>query len=65
MKSLFDTNDPFFVPLWRRIAIVAFCGGWALLEWSWGEEIWMMASLAITAWLTWAFFIAFKPREEK
>jgi hypothetical protein len=65
MKPIFDTNHPFFVPLWRRIAIVAFCLGWALLEFSFGEDIWMAGSLAISAWLIWAFFVVFKPRKDE
>jgi hypothetical protein len=65
MKNPFDTNHPFFTPLWRRLAIVAFCLAWAVLEYSYGERIWMTVSLAIAAWLGWAFFLAFQPREEE
>ena len=62
---MFDLQVPFFIPLWRRLAVVAFCIGWAVLEWSYGENLWMMVSLAIAAYLAWAFFVTFKPREQQ
>jgi hypothetical protein len=65
MKNAFDTNHPVFAPLWRRLSIVAFCLAWAALEWAFGDTIWMSISLAVAAWLGWAFFIAFEPREEE
>lgn len=64
MKNAFDTNHPFFVPLWRRVATVAFCAAWAVLEWLYGETVWMAVSLVLAVWLGWAFFVAFEPREK-
>ena len=64
MKYAFDTNHLFFVPLWRRVAVVSFCAAWAVLEGLYGETVWMAVSLALAVWLGWAFFFAFKPREK-
>lgn len=63
MKA-FDVQLAFFKPLWRRVALVALCGGWALLEWSWGNPGWAALFAVIGAYCAHQFFIAFDPPEE-
>jgi hypothetical protein len=53
-------ND-FFRPLWLRVAIVAACAGWAILEWGNGESGWAMMAAAVTAYGIWSFIINFEP----
>lgn len=65
MRKVFDTNHPYFRPLWRRVAIVGFCGAWTFVEWRYGEQIWMIMILTLTVWLAWAFFLAFEPRDSE
>lgn len=57
-------DHPFFDPLWRRIAVVAFCLGWALLEASRDEMLWavMFGSLGLIA--AWQFFVQRSPSDK-
>ena len=57
-KSVKD--EPFYRPLWRRIAIVAVTGIWALLEIIYaGEMLWMALSVGIFAYSAWTFIITY------
>ena len=49
----------FFRPLWRRIAVTAFCAVWAVIEIIGRDQTWILISLALTAYAGWTFFIAF------
>lgn len=48
----------FFEPLWRRVAIVAACPGWAGVEWFYGETVWAGVAAAATAYGAWTLLIA-------
>ena len=63
MKRIFDVQLPFFIPLWRRIALVIFTGAWALLEWSWGNQLWSVGFGALTVYLAHQFFLDFDPKD--
>jgi hypothetical protein len=63
MKKLFDLNDPFFRPLWLRIAIVAFSLGWGAFEFSAGAASWGLLFCGIGAYAFYGLFIAFDPRD--
>ena len=56
---MFDVQHPFFIPLWRRIAVVAACLGWALLELSWGNPGWSILFGAIGSYCAHQFVVAF------
>ncbi|MBW7921943.1 MAG: hypothetical protein H3C51_07565 [Rubellimicrobium sp.] len=60
MKIL-DVQTEFFVPLWRRIAVVAACLGWALVEFIWGEAFWGLLMGGIGAYCAREFFFVFAP----
>jgi len=60
-----DQQSPFLRPLWRRIALVAFCVAWALFELSNGETFWATLVGAFAAYGAWVFLIAYKPPVEK
>lgn len=40
--ALIDPAHPFFRPLWRRVAVVIACLGWALFEIMTGSPGWAM-----------------------
>jgi len=56
MKSR-DVN--FFQPLWRRIAVTAFCAIWAVIELVGRDQTWIFITLALTGYAVWSFFIRF------
>ncbi|TIT56050.1 MAG: DUF3329 domain-containing protein, partial [Mesorhizobium sp.] len=35
-----DYEHPFFRPLWRRIAVVAVCLAWSVIEFASGTPFW-------------------------
>ncbi|MBV7396021.1 hypothetical protein [Mameliella sediminis] len=57
-QSAFDVQHPFFLPLWRRVATVALCLGWAGLELSWGNPLWAILFAAIGTYCAHQFFVA-------
>lgn len=59
-----DNEHPFFRPLWRRIALVAGCAGWAVLEYVGGSPTWSMIALAFTGYGAWQFLYAYKRAED-
>jgi hypothetical protein len=63
LKKLFDFNDPFFKPLWLRVAIVALAGGWGIFEFASGQMFWGTLFVGVAAIAFWGLFITFEPRE--
>ena len=63
MSRLFDLNHPFFIPLWRRVVVVALCLGWAVFELVGGSPFWAILFGAIGFYAAYAFFLDFHPRE--
>ena len=63
MDRFFDFNHPFFRPLWLRIAIVAVCLLWAMVEAGTGEMMWAILFAAIGLYAAYGFFVTFNPRE--
>ena len=57
-RSFSDRGHPFYRPLWRRIAIVAFTGTWALVEWLYlGNGIFKFLILGLFAYAVWVFLL--------
>ncbi|NRA54063.1 MAG: hypothetical protein HRU23_07955 [Gammaproteobacteria bacterium] len=46
----------FFEPLWRRIAVTAFCLLWSVFEWLNDESFWGMISGGFAIYCYWSFF---------
>ena len=61
---MFDASHPFYRPLWRRVAIVAFTAVWALVEYRNDAPIWAALFAAISAWCAWFFFVVYKDSAE-
>ena len=59
-----DNEHPFFRALWRRIAIVAVCIGWAILEFASNAQTWGFITLAFSGYAIWQFLINYKPPAE-
>lgn len=53
-----DASHPFFRPLWVRVVVVAFCLGWALVEFASGAPFWGILFGALGLWAAYEFFIA-------
>lgn len=58
---MFDLNHPFFIPLWRRVAVVAVTLAWGLFEFASGSPFWGTLFLGIGGYAFWGLFIAFDP----
>ena len=56
MKKFLDTEHPMFRPLWVRVLIVVFAGGWAVVEFLRGAPVWGLIFAAFAAYGAWAFF---------
>ncbi|WP_299651294.1 DUF3329 domain-containing protein [uncultured Jannaschia sp.] len=61
---MFDLDNPFFRPLWLRIAIVVVTLGWALFELASGAVFWAILFGAVGLYAGYKFFIDFNPRDE-
>lgn len=65
MSRFFEVRSPFFIPVWRRVLVVALIVGWALLELWRGEPLWALLFGAAGAWCAWQFFVTFDDRPGK
>jgi hypothetical protein len=62
---LLDVQHPFFVPVWRRVAIVVLCLGWAIFEFVSGAPFWGVLFGAAGIYCGWQFFAVFDPKPER
>lgn len=59
-----DNEHPFFRPLWRRIAVIAVCASWAVLEFATNQPGWGLIALGFMAYAVWAFLLTYNPPTE-
>jgi hypothetical protein len=59
--QLIDPNHPFYRPLWIRIAIVAVCLGWAIIEASTREPFWAIIVGALGIYSAYKLLLTFSP----
>ncbi|SHI78067.1 hypothetical protein [Wenxinia saemankumensis] len=57
MKIL-DPEHPFYAPVWRRVAVVALCLGWSLVEILAGSTGWAILTGALGLWCLYEFFLS-------
>jgi hypothetical protein len=62
LAKLIDVQLPFFIPLWRRVAVVVLCFGWAIVEAINGAAFWAVLFGALGVYCSWQFFFAFDPK---
>ncbi|EDZ41070.1 MAG: hypothetical protein P8P65_10925 [Planktotalea sp.] len=55
MSKLLDLENPFFAPLWIRIAVVAVMTLWGLFELSQAAYMWSIIFLGFAAICGWRF----------
>jgi hypothetical protein len=55
---LFDVEIPFFLPVWRRFAVVAVAVCWGLFEISTGALFWGMIFVGMGSMVGWRFYTA-------
>ncbi|BCH13550.1 MULTISPECIES: DUF3329 domain-containing protein [unclassified Mesorhizobium] len=58
-----DSEHPFFRPLWRRVAIVAVCLVWSVVEFATGAPFWGTIALGFAFYAVWQFFYLYKPAD--
>ena len=61
-KPLLDLQHPWFIPLWRRVAVTAVCLFGTVMEIFVGGPFWLLLFGAITIYCVYSFFFAFNPR---
>ncbi len=54
---MFDLDHPFFLPLWRRVAVAALCLGWAGLELARGALFWAVLFGGLGLYAAHGFFL--------
>lgn len=59
-----DLDHPMLRPLWRRLALVALCLGWAGLEIARGAYLWAGLFGAMGLWAAWELLIAYEEKDE-
>ncbi|QKV20595.1 DUF3329 domain-containing protein [Oricola thermophila] len=60
---MFDFNNPFYRPLWKRVAVVALPGTWGAFEFVAGSPFWGVLFCGAAALAFHGLFIAFEPRD--
>lgn len=63
MRKFLDVQHPFFIPLWRRVAVVGLTLGWAMFELISGSPFWAILFGAVGVYCAHQFFIAFDPKD--
>ena len=61
--KLIDVQHSFFRPLWRRVAVVVICLGWAVYELATGSPFFAILFGAVGFYCVHQFFIAFAPKD--
>lgn len=54
------TEHPWLDPLWRRVVLVVFCGGWTIMEYALGNPGWAIFIGAVTLYAGWSYLFAYK-----
>lgn len=61
--KLLDVQHPFFRPVWRRVAIVVLCLGWAAFEFMTASPFFGVLFGGIGVYCGYQFFFAFAPED--
>ncbi len=56
--KLIDASHPFYRPAWRRVAVVAACFGWALIELIMGSPGWAILFGGVGLYAAYELFVA-------
>lgn len=64
LARAFNVQSAFFIPVWRRVLVVALSAGWALFELVMGEPIWAVLFIVIAIYCAHQFFVVFDPAKD-
>jgi hypothetical protein len=56
MKGFLDLQVPFFLPVWRRVAVIVLCALWGIVEISNGAIFWAVLFWGAGGLALWQFF---------
>lgn len=59
-----DADHPWMRPLWRRVALVAVCAVWAVIELATNSPGWALLAGGMAAYGAWVYLITYKPAPE-
>jgi len=65
ISKAFNVQHVFFVPVWRRILVVAGSALWAIFEFVNGAPFWALLFGAVAIYCAHQFFIAFDPVDKE
>ncbi|MEP2533378.1 hypothetical protein [Shimia sp.] len=65
LSDIFYVQSTIFIPVWRRVVVVAACALWAIIEFVNGNTEWAIGFCAVTAFCAHQFFIAFDPVDKE
>jgi len=54
--AFFDLQIPFFIPIWRRVALILVCHGWGLFEFANGTPFWGVIFVGLGVFASWQLF---------
>ncbi|NIA67416.1 ATP synthase F0 subunit B [Pelagibius litoralis] len=60
---MFDNKHPWFVPLYRRVLIIAVCFLWLVVESIANQPFWQIISFAVLIYAIWTFLYTYEPPE--
>jgi len=63
-KDFFDLQVPFFIPLWRRIAVVAVSLGWSVVEFTAEAHFWGFVFAGLGVFAAWQLLLSGWPNDE-
>ena len=63
-KKLIDLQANFFLPVWRRVAVVLACSIWTSLEIIGDNVEWALFASVITLYCFFQFFFLFAPTKK-
>ncbi len=59
--KIIDESNPFYKPLWRRLALLGVLAGWTAFEVFYTQQpLWMLVAGALLAYATWILLITWK-----
>ncbi len=59
----FDLQTDFFIPLWRRYVLIAFCFGWGLIEFLTNAPFWGIIFSGMGVLAVWQLFFDNWPKD--
>ena len=62
--NFFDLRNPWFIPMWRRVALFLVCLLWGGFELVSGSVAWAVPFLGLAVYSGWVFFIDWKDPPE-